>query len=82
MTPLDILIGSLPFGVGHNATPIALFGFNLGVEIGQLLFVSIVLLIPPLFQQAWNKLPKWSAKIPGYGIGSLSLFWMWERLLT
>lgn len=69
-------------GLPNGAISTGLLGFNLGVEIGQLLFVSLILTTHYLFQQYWNNLPNWAAKIPGYSIGSLSLFWMCERILA
>jgi hypothetical protein len=39
-------------GLPHHAIPIALLFFNLGVEIGQLVFVAAVLALGELFRRA------------------------------
>jgi hydrogenase/urease accessory protein HupE len=67
-------------GLPSNAIPLALFFFNVGVEIGQLLFVAAVLLV----MQALVYLPlsrgDWRWKLPAYAIGGLAAFWTVQRL--
>ncbi len=66
-------------GLPHGEIPLALFAFNLGIELGQLAFVVIVLaglrLLGPLLQ----RLPAWTARVPIYGMGSLAAFWCFDR---
>jgi len=66
-------------GLPHGEIPLALFAFNLGIELGQLAFVVIVLaglrLLGPLLQ----RLPPWTARVPIYGMGSLAAFWCFDR---
>jgi hydrogenase/urease accessory protein HupE len=68
-------------GVPAGELPVALLSFNLGVELGQLGFVAIILLLI----WSWLRLeivwPRWLARLPGYGIGSLGAFWAIQRSL-
>jgi hydrogenase/urease accessory protein HupE len=67
-------------GLPANAIPLALFFFNVGVEIGQLLFIAAVLLV----MQSLVHLPLprggWRWKLPAYAIGSVAAFWTVLRL--
>jgi len=59
----------------------ALLFFNIGVEAGQILFVSIVLfIIWGLGKQKINW-PIWCKMLPPYAIGSIASFWMIERIV-
>ncbi len=71
-------------GLPEREIPAALFSFNLGIELGQLVFVAAVLAAAFLADRslAWLSRP-WSvalARLPAYGIGSLAMFWLLERL--
>lgn len=68
-------------GLPQQAIPLALVFFNVGVELGQLLFVAVVL------SMAWVlhrfKQPKLMDRlemITVYTIGGLSCFWLIERV--
>jgi hypothetical protein len=67
------------FGLPHDQLVLALLTFNLGVEIGQLLFV-VVMLGP----RAWLRraAARWAPiqLVPAYAIGSLAVAWMLERI--
>ena len=68
-------------GLPQQAIPLALVFFNVGVELGQLLFVATVLSLGYLLHKL--KLPKlldWSETIAIYSIGGLSSFWLFERV--
>ncbi len=68
-------------GLPQTDIPLSLLFFNVGVEVGQLMFIATVLgLIWVLkrFPLAW---PAWSIRIPAYGIGSLAAFWCIERVM-
>lgn len=56
---------------------VTLLGFNLGLELAQLLAVAAVLLILLLMQRQAQHLQT----VAVYAIGSLAIFWMWERAL-
>jgi hydrogenase/urease accessory protein HupE len=65
-------------GLPEHAIPLALLFFNLGVEVGQLLFIAAVLLAWKLLRQiSW---PQWAWRVPVYAIGSMAGFWTIERL--
>ncbi len=67
-------------GLPQQDIPFALAFFNVGVEIGQIAFVLVVLIIIKLlsFKKEW---PVFIKKIPAYAIGSLAAFWMIERVI-
>ncbi len=68
-------------GLPQTEIPLALACFNIGVELGQLAFVASLLL---LFN-ALRRIPNWSPvlqRLPAYAIGSVSAFWVIERVLT
>jgi hydrogenase/urease accessory protein HupE len=66
-------------GLPENAIPLALVLFNVGVEIGQLLFIFAFLLLSWFVAQLrFNPAMGWK-KIPPYFIGSMASFWLIER---
>ena len=69
-------------GLPSNAIPLSLLLFNAGVEIGQILFVSAVLILIYLGRKIPVKLPSWSRLVAPYSIGSLAAFWFIQRLLV
>jgi hydrogenase/urease accessory protein HupE len=69
-------------GLPEKAIPMALFLFNVGVEMGQLAFVFVILSLIWLFRNYLKKLPSWVRLIPAYSVGSLAAFWFFERILT
>lgn len=58
----------------------ALLFFNVGVEVGQLLFVAAVLTLWKIMRLAHVPLPRWATLAPPYLIGSLAMFWMFQRV--
>jgi hydrogenase/urease accessory protein HupE len=66
-------------GIPRNDLPIALLGFNVGVEIGQVAFVLLVVLLERSFRQLEIRWPGWVEKLPGYAVGSLGAFWTIQR---
>ena len=69
-------------GLPANSIPLALLFFNVGVEIGQLLFITAVLLTTRLlFQLAKSRFDlRRAAIIPAYLIGGIASYWMIERI--
>src|SRR5271169_596698 len=67
-------------GLPRAELPLALLGFNVGVEIGQLAFVLLVLLLERAFRILEIRWPRWVAALPGYAVGSLGAFWTLERI--
>ena len=66
-------------GLPANDIPLALLYFNIGVEIGQLSFIAVALLVISLIRRVRLPLPTWADLIPPYAIGSLAMFWAIER---
>jgi hydrogenase/urease accessory protein HupE len=66
-------------GLPHKDLPLALLSFNIGVEIGQISFVLLVLLIERSFRQLEIRWPRWVQVLPGYTVGSLGAFWAIQR---
>jgi hypothetical protein len=52
------------------------------VEIGQLLFVAVVLGIIALVRHAHIAWPRWADMVPPYAIGSVAMFWVIERVAS
>ena len=67
-------------GLPSAAIPLALFFFNVGVEIGQLIFVLAVVALRGVLRTPRARLPTWSWRIPAYGIGTVATFWVIDRV--
>lgn len=69
-------------GLPANSIPLALLFFNIGVEIGQLLFIAAVLAATRLlFLAAANRIELRRAVIlPAYLIGGIASYWVIERI--
>jgi hydrogenase/urease accessory protein HupE len=67
-------------GLPKAELPIALLSFNVGVEIGQLSFVALILLLERSFRILKVRWPPWAEALPGYTVGSLGAFWTIQRL--
>lgn len=70
-------------GLPQNAIPLALLFFNVGVEIGQLLFIAAVLLVINLSKAYLGQTVLCRAPAAfAYGIGGMASFWVIERTLS
>jgi hydrogenase/urease accessory protein HupE len=69
-------------GLPANSVPLALLFFNIGVEIGQLLFIAVVIAATRfLFLVAANRINlRRPAIIPAYLIGGIASYWVIERV--
>jgi hydrogenase/urease accessory protein HupE len=67
-------------GLPQNEIPLALLMFNIGVELGQLLFVAFILAIVMILNRLRREWPAWTRQIPAYGIGGIAAFWLIERI--
>ena len=71
-----------------NEVPLALLTFNVGVELGQIIFVCLVLAVWALIRRI--KLPaiqrpalrRAVGLAPAYAIGSVAVFWTIDRVVT
>ena len=66
-------------GLPDQAIPLALLFFNVGVEVGQLLFIGAVLMIGWVVRRTAIPAPRWWPKVVAYGVGSLAAFWVIDR---
>jgi len=73
--------GLTTVGLPSGDIPLALLSFNVGVEIGQLSFVVIILLLHHALGILQFNLPKWASYAPGYIVGALGAYWTIERTL-
>jgi len=68
-------------GLPQHAIPLALIFFNIGVELGQLLFVAVVLILAWLIYRLNQlKVMGWVKTAAVYSIGGISSFWLLERI--
>lgn len=69
-------------GLPQRDLPLALFTFNVGVEIGQLLFVGLVLIMGALLRRSWLPRPVLvhARAMATFGLGTLAAFWFFERV--
>jgi hypothetical protein len=69
-------------GLPRSDIPMALLLFNVGVEIGQVLFIIVALALFAALRRLEIKLSKWAEAIPIYAIGSIAGFWFIGRFLS
>ncbi len=67
-------------GLPHGQIPLALLFFNVGVEIGQLLFIAAVLSLLAAVRRVRITPPRWAELLPAYAIGSVAMFWVVQRI--
>lgn len=67
-------------GLPRSELPTALVSFNVGVELGQLVFVGLVLGLVRAFRALQVEWPRWAQLCPGYVVGALGAFWTVQRL--
>lgn len=66
-------------GLPQSDVPMALLFFNVGVELGQLMFISAILALVSLYRKA-ARVPKRAPIFMAYCLGALATFWLIERL--
>ena len=54
---------------------------RVGVEIGQLLFVAMILLLAGAFRQLELRWPPIAAQAPAYLVGCLGAYWTIDRIV-
>lgn len=67
-------------GLPAQAVPLALLLFNVGVELGQLMFIALIGVVVTVAGLLPMPRPAWAWRVPAYGIGSLATYWMIERV--
>lgn len=70
-------------GLPENSIPLALLFFNIGVEIGQVLFIAVMLGAYHLFKKlvAGRVDLRQLEPIPVYFIGGIASYWVFERVV-
>jgi len=69
-------------GLPSDEIPLALLGFNLGLEAGQLGVIGLAYAGFRLLHAAWPTSLSQNRAIPAYAIGSLAAYWVIERTLS
>jgi hypothetical protein len=67
-------------GLPQKAIPVALLMFNVGVEVGQLVFVGLALAAAALFRHLPVPQRSWIPYVAPYAIGAVAMFWVIERV--
>ena len=66
-------------GLPEGEIPLALFAFNVGIELGQIAFVVLVLFMWRFLRKMPLARHSFARLMPAYAIGSLAAFWLLER---
>jgi hypothetical protein len=74
--------GLTAMGLPSAEIPLALLMFNLGVEIGQLAFLALILLLARAFAVLEMRWPPLVEALPAYAVGSLGAFWTIDRVVV
>ena len=69
-------------GLPQANIPLALLSFNLGVELGQLAFVALMLLLVRDLRGLDVSWPRPVTLLPAYAVGSLGAFWLIQRVVA
>jgi hydrogenase/urease accessory protein HupE len=73
--------GLTALGLPRAEIPLALLLFNVGVEIGQIFFVAVIVLLERAFRTLAITWPRVVAVLPAYAVGSLGAYWTIQRTL-
>ncbi|MBC3764806.1 HupE/UreJ family protein [Neptunicella marina] len=69
-------------GLPEQGFAIALLFFNVGVELGQLIFIAFLLCVAWLYMRFLPVNVRLSEQLTAYFVGSISAFWVIERTLS
>ena len=69
-------------GLPKDEIPLALLGFNLGLEVGQLGVIAVAAAVSRLLGRFVPERMQTNKLVIAYAIGSLAAFWVIERTLT
>jgi hypothetical protein len=73
--------GLTAMGLPRGEIPLALLLFNVGVELGQIAFVLLVVLLERSFRVLEVRWPLLVERLPGYAVGTLGAYWTIQRTL-
>jgi hydrogenase/urease accessory protein HupE len=68
-------------GLPQHDIPLALLLFNMGVEIGQILFIAAAAAVLWAVARIATGWPQWSRLVAPYAIGAFASYWFIERFL-
>jgi len=74
--------GLTAMGLPQAEIPLALLLFNVGVEIGQIAFVLLFVLLERSFRTLEIRWPRLVEALPGYAVGSLGAYWTIQRTVV
>jgi hydrogenase/urease accessory protein HupE len=74
--------GLTAMGLPKAEIPLALLLFNVGVEIGQVAFVLLIVLLERSFRVLEVRWPRLVEQLPGYSVGTLGAYWTIQRTLV
>jgi hydrogenase/urease accessory protein HupE len=74
--------GLTTMGLPQVEIPAALLSFNVGVEIGQVGFVGLIVLLERSFATLEIRWPRPVEALPAYAVGSLGAYWTIQRTLV
>ncbi len=74
--------GLAAMGLPKAEIPLALLLFNVGVELGQIAFVLLVILLERSFRVLEVRWPRLVEHLPGYAVGTLGAYWTIQRTLV
>jgi len=66
-------------GLPQEEIPVALFSFNVGIELGQIAFVALVLALRRALAPALVAAPAWMVRAPVTAMGALAAYWCLDR---
>jgi hydrogenase/urease accessory protein HupE len=69
-------------GLPARELPVALFTFNVGVELGQLAFIALLLLARAPLSRLADRVSPRARLAPAYAIGAMAFFWCVERVAS
>jgi len=68
-------------GLPAHSIPLALLFFNIGVELGQLIFVVAVIALHRIWVGIDVQPMRWARTLPVYAIGGIAAYWTIERVV-
>ncbi len=70
----------MDIGLPKSGALWALFLFNVGVEIGQLIVVAVALALIAVVRRTRVELPPWVIRVPLWGMGTVASYWLISRV--
>lgn len=71
--------GLTAMGLPKAEIPLALLLFNVGVELGQISFVLLIILLERSFRILEIHWPRVVERLPGYAVGTFGAYWFIQR---